>query len=491
MGVAQRGNSVLGALLGELAWSPSLLADAVNGLLGPGSVARSTVSDWLHHDRLPRDPLPRDPLPTVVAHLISDTLNREVCFDELWSGRAQPAELWVPADAGMNLPWTPAGTVEVLDDWLRHTGGSIGMDRRIFLAVSGAALTAPAWEYVDRLGTRGGSFAALADDRRSIIVTSAMVDAVATTTAGIRNLGNTEGGHKDNLRFVHHHLTWVAKLLRQARFSSSAVADRLLAEWAQLAQLAAWMADDAGQHGLSQRYFTSGLHAAQTVGDRSVGAYLLACMSQTAVHRGRLGDGIDPGRAARDAVELANAAHEAAKSTPAVVRAVAASAFAQAQAAVGNARGFHSSADEARTLLDTPGALDNLPPYLAWFWPANLDSCLAQGALTLAGVTSRDCRALLDGADAVLGRTATDLAGTPRNAVFHVAWLSRAHVAAGDLDRAVSAGLAALRRLPTVRSRRCALVLRRLEADLAALPPTHRPASVRSLQDQLRTTHAA
>jgi hypothetical protein len=207
------------------------------------------------------------------------------------------------------------------------------MDRRIFLAVSGAALTAPAWEYADRLGTRGGSFAALADDRRSITVTSAMVDTVAATTAGIRNLGNTEGGHQDNLRFVHHHLTWVAKLLRQARFSSSAVADRLL--------------------------------AAHTAGDRSVGAYLLACMSQTAVHRGRLGDGIDLGRAARDAVELANAAHEAAKSSPVVVRAVAASAFAQAQAAVGNARGFHSSVDEARALLDPwstgqPAALSEL-----------------------------------------------------------------------------------------------------------------------------------
>ncbi len=73
MGADQQGNAVLGALLGELAWSPSLLADAVNGLLGPGYVARSTVSDWLHHDRLPRGPLP-----TVVAHLISDTLDREV-----------------------------------------------------------------------------------------------------------------------------------------------------------------------------------------------------------------------------------------------------------------------------------------------------------------------------------------------------------------------------------------------------------------------------
>ncbi|MGH3826888.1 MAG: hypothetical protein ACRDQX_06915 [Pseudonocardiaceae bacterium] len=67
----------------------------------------------------------------------------------------------------------------------------------------------------------------------------------------------------------------------------------------------------------------------------------------------------------------------------------------------------------------------------------------------------------------------------------------RAHVAADDLERAVPAGLTALRRLPTVRSRRCALVLHRLETDLAALPPTHRPAAIRSLHDHLRATHAA
>ncbi len=41
-----------------------------------------------------------------------------------------------------------------------------------------------------------------------------MVDAVAATTAGIRKLGDAEGGNEDNLRFVHHHLIWVAKLLR-------------------------------------------------------------------------------------------------------------------------------------------------------------------------------------------------------------------------------------------------------------------------------------
>ncbi len=478
MGVNQQGNAILGTLLGELAWSPSLLAEAVNGLLGPGYVARGTVSDWLHRDRLPRDPLP-----TVVAHLISDTLDREVSLDELWSGRAQPAELWVPADAEMDLPWTPAGTVQVLDDWLGHTGGPIGMDRRFFLAVSGATLTAPAWAYADQLATRGGSFAALVDDRRTMTVTA--------TTAAMRNLGNAEGGYEDNLRLVHHHLTYVAKLLRQTRFTTAAVANRLLAEWAQISQVAGWLAHDTGKHGLSQRYLTSGLHAAHTAGDRSVGVYLLACMSTCAVSRGRLADGIDLGRAARDAVELANAACEAARSTPAAVRALAATRFALAQAAAGNARGFHAAADEARALLDTPGALDTRPPYLTWFRPGVLEGERAQGALTLAGATSRQRHRLLDGAEAILGRTATDPARTPRSAVYHAAWLARAHVAAGDLDRAVPAGLTALRRLPTVRSRGCALVLRRLEADLAALPPTHRPAPVRSLHDQLRATHAA
>ncbi|MGH3800267.1 MAG: hypothetical protein ACRDTD_09075 [Pseudonocardiaceae bacterium] len=486
MGIDLQSNMILGKLLEELGWSPNVLADAVNGVLGPGYIARSTVSDWLHHDRLPRDPLP-----TVVAHLLADTLDREVSLDELWSGRAQPAEFWVPADVGMHLPWTAEGTVEVLDDWLRHIGGSIGMDRRIFLAVSGPSLTAPAWGYVDHLGTRGGSFAALAGDRRSITITSSMVDAVAATTAGIRHLGNTEGGNADTLRFVHHHLTWVARLLRQARFSNSAVADRLLSEWTQLAQLASWMAMDAGRHGLSQRYFTSGLHAAHTAGDRSVGTYLLSDMSEFRVINGWLGDGVDPGRAARDAAELANASHEAARSTPAAVRALAAKGFAKAQAAVGNARGFHAAADEARALLDSPGALDTRPPYLAWFDSGAREKGLAESAVQLAGVSSRDCRALLDDATEQLSRSAADPARTPRSMMFGAAWLSRANVAADDLDRAVPAAQVALSRLPMVRSRRCTLVLRRLEDDLAALASTRRPASVRSLQDQLRASHAA
>lgn len=486
MATEQAGNLVLAAALRGLGWSAGRLADRVNAVLGAGFVGRSTVSDWVCRGRVPRHPLP-----SVVAHIVSDALGREISVADLWQGRASASVVWVPAGAGLDLPWTAAGTVGVLDDWLRHAGSAIGMDRRKFLAVSGVALTASAWAYTDATAAGRGSLAALADTRQSLTVSSAMVDAIAATTAGLRNLGDVEGAEDDNLRFVHHHLSYVARLLREARFSSAKVADRLLAEWAELSQLAGWMAHDAGQHGLSQRYFQSGLHAAHTAGDRSVGTYLLACMSGCAVHTGRLDDGVELGRAARDAVQLANAAHEVGKAAPPTVRALAASRYALAQAAIGDARGYHAAADDARALLGAPGALDGRPDYLSWFGPDKLEGYLAQGALTLVSVTGRDRDGLLDGADEVLGASGASAATAGRAAVFNAAWLARAQVAAGDLDRAAHAGRIALRRRAGVRSRRCGLILQRLTEDLAALPPARQPAPIRELNDQLRSTRVA
>jgi hypothetical protein len=127
---------------------------------------------------------------------------------------------------------------------------------------------------------------------------------------------------------------------------------------------------------------------------------------------------------------------------------------------------------------------------MTWYGPKRLESILAQGALTLAEVSSRAHHRLLEDADTALGRTATDPATAAPRAMVSAAALSRAHIAAGNLDRAVPAAQTALRRLPTVHSRRCTLTLRRLADDLAALPPARRPAAVRSLHDQLRAAHA-
>jgi hypothetical protein len=119
---------------------------------------------------------------------------------------------------------------------------------------------------------------------------------------------------------------------------------------------------------------------------------------------------------------------------------------------------------------------EGLPPYLNWFGSAAFERELAQGALTLAAATSRNSRSLVESAEAILDRTTIDASITPREAVENAAWLARAHLATGDLDRAVPAGLTALRRLPTVHSRGCALVLRRLKTiSPPCPPPTARP----------------
>ena len=86
-----------------------------------------------------------------------------------------------------------------------------------------------------------------------------MVDAVAAATAGIRNLGDGEGGNNDSLRFLHHHLLWATTLLRQGRFTNGAVADRLLTEWAQLVDVLGRIAAEVSgvSHGL--RPFSAGV----------------------------------------------------------------------------------------------------------------------------------------------------------------------------------------------------------------------------------------
>jgi hypothetical protein len=54
--------------------------------------------------------------------------------------------------------------------------------------------------------------------------------------------------------------------------------------------MAGHAAYDAERHGLAQRYYLAGLHAARESGDRALGAHILGCMGQQATHQGQLGD---------------------------------------------------------------------------------------------------------------------------------------------------------------------------------------------------------
>jgi len=469
-------NHELVALLDELGWTPARLAREINDMMRCRQVVRQTVSDWTHLGSTPRDPLP-----TVVAHLLSVALNRAITVEQLWLGRAKASTLWLPADAGINLPWTPSATVAVLDSWLQGGGPQqMDPDRREFMTIAGAALTVAAWGYVDSSPSRLGEISLGATGRGSLTITAGMVDVVKDTIKGLRALDDTGGGNTDNLRFIHHHLLALADWLRHGRFASTAVGDQLLGLWAQLAQLAGWVAQDAERHGLAQRYWRSGLHAAHTAGARDVGAYILSCMAYQAIGQDRV----------RDAMELADAAMDAAKNTPASVRALVVARYARAQATMGNVREFRARTEEAQVLLARPDALDTRPAWLYWF--ERLDTQTGLGLLDAVNASNRNPKALLDEADAIMSPRFALYADTmPRDVVLETLHLARAHVRHGDVDQALSHGWTVLDKARAVSSAKCLSRLRGLDAELAAHRRIAGNTEVRAFRRELAAVRTA
>ncbi|WP_066890179.1 carph-isopro domain-containing protein [Carbonactinospora thermoautotrophica] len=137
--MATETNEVLARYLAIVGWSPRALACRVNRLFGAGTVSPIAPYHWRDAGSVPRPPVPK-----MAAIVLSRPLGKTVAVEELWGGQAQDSPLLIPADHGMDAPWTLAGTVRIVEDWL--LGGL--MDRREFLAISGSALTTAGWDYL-------------------------------------------------------------------------------------------------------------------------------------------------------------------------------------------------------------------------------------------------------------------------------------------------------------------------------------------------------
>ncbi|MFE2937478.1 hypothetical protein ACFXKG_00145 [Streptomyces sp. NPDC059255] len=433
-----------------MTWSPARLAQAVNALLGPGYVARSTVADWIAKGRIPRDPLP-----TVTAHVLAEALGRPVPLACLWGPGTRSSGAWVRADDGLPSPTAPGATVETATQWVIQDGGD--MDRRTFLAISGATFTGPA--FTATAATRAGP--APAPSPHDLVVTPAITDAIATTVDAVRRLDDAEGGDRSTLRHAHRQFTGVADYVRASRFAEAATRTRTVNLWAQLAQTVGWMAMDAGLHGLAQRYYLTGLTAAHESADPALASHLHGCLTYQAIARGQL----------RDAIDLANAGIAAARSAPPAVRALAAARHAHAHAALGDIHGLRQSTDEAQRHLDHPDALDSRPPWL--YWLTDLSVVTGQSLITAAfadnSATSRRSASLLTEADppitAWLGTHAERT--EDRDALLHGTWLARSYLRRDNLEQALTTATSLLQYASTVRSTQVRNILRDLEADLA------------------------
>jgi hypothetical protein len=133
-------NPVLSASLAEAGWSPRALAREINTLFGAATVSETAPYYWRDSDGVPHPPLP-----ALTAHVLSQRLGRPVEVTHLWRGLSSSTSILL-ATSGLDLAWTVDSTVRVAQDWAM--AGLI--ERRVFLAVTGAALAQAVWTYLVR-----------------------------------------------------------------------------------------------------------------------------------------------------------------------------------------------------------------------------------------------------------------------------------------------------------------------------------------------------
>jgi tetratricopeptide (TPR) repeat protein len=223
-------------------------------------IDRKTPYKWL------RGTVPRRPWPALVSAVLSQRLSIRVEPRDIW--QVTDGELvFVPANTGLEVPWTGAGTITAAFE----VAESSMIDRRVFLQLTGAALTQHAFDWLlaqpaaDVLGSMG---------RR---VTDAHVDSIDAITSQLRHMDDQFGGGAV-LDLVKSQVRFVLDLLRDHSYTST-VGARLHGAAAELLRLAGWACFDASQHAQAQRFWITALHAAHSAGDRSLGANILGFMS--------------------------------------------------------------------------------------------------------------------------------------------------------------------------------------------------------------------
>ncbi|HEX3811768.1 MAG TPA: hypothetical protein VHX59_02910 [Mycobacteriales bacterium] len=452
----EQGNVVLAGLLAELDWSPRTLTRRINRLFGPGTVGETAAYHWRDEGRVPRPPLP-----ALVAWVLTRELGRPVTATQLWQGRAADSPLTVPATADLDAEWSRPATMNVLAQWL-HAGL---VDRRRFLAVSGTALTtfAASWRAEPaRLA------AAVAGGQ----VDQALLTQIETSVPLLQRLDDANGGGA-HMAYVGAQFRAVALLLHQGGHRTQ-TEQRLFAALAEIGQLAGWMAFDAGDHGLAQRYFFTALRAAREARYEAMAAHILADLAF------QLATCEQPG----DAITLGHAAVQAARRASPGVQASVRTRLAYGYAVAGRLDDFDTTYSDAFDLLASPGRPE--PAWMYYLTPSHLET---QAGYALVHAATRadpaDRRTLLHRGENLLRGRAHDFPiGDPsdRRALFEGAWLAVATAYQGDLEQACMIARTAVTRATTVKSARSMDVLRLLSTRLHR---AHRNEYVRDFLPQL------
>lgn len=247
---------------------------------------------------------------------------------------------------------------------------------------------------------------------------------------------DAHSGGDDLVTVAARHASAVEVALAECRYGER-VGRALYATAGEFAASAGWFAFDAGDHAAAERHCDQALRLAILGNDPVVQSHAWAVLALQALHRGRPAES-----AALADVGLAGAA---ARRDPLVAALFHARAGA-AGARTGEAKGFGRSFSLAERALDNARVGEDVPPWLAFFGPAELSGIAAKSLLSLGRYAEAGSTA-----ERSVGGIA---AGFDRNRLCYRLAYAEARLGLRDVDGACAAATEVARELTAVRSRR-------------------------------------
>lgn len=251
----------------------------------------TSVSRWL------AGTMPRAETARLVAEVLTSCSGRTVTLADVGLSRAEP----IDASEAVLYSSGPAETVDVVT---RLWSADLDEAR----AVLTSPIVASSWSDAALTWLVQSPRPASAD--KPIAVGAADLMAVRSTVSMFSQLDGSFGGAHARRALIEFLRSDVLPLLGEKH--SNDVEGGFQEVAAEATLLAAWMAYDAGLHGLAQRYFVQALHLADAAHARLLGASILDAMSHQATFLGHTHDAVNLARAARaGAVGLAPPSLEA------------------------------------------------------------------------------------------------------------------------------------------------------------------------------------
>jgi transcriptional regulator with XRE-family HTH domain len=238
---------------------------------------------------------------------------------------------------------------------------------------------------------------------------------VEARTEDLRLLDDHVGG-RDLAPLVSRELALSVELLGEASYTEH-TGRRLLSAVSDLAQLAGWVASDAGRAGEATRYYAVGMAAGHDAGDP---ALVASSLSSLAYQTANVGD-------RREAVLMASAADRGARTAVPVARTLFAERLAWARARIGDADGATRALDAADDRFTDAGT-DPAPPWAYWLNRDEID--VMRGRVDVELHRASEAVALLS---AAIGRYPADHV---REVSLYRSYLAEAYAIAGERDEA-------------------------------------------------------